>query len=462
MKDNEINDESFELPELDLDEILYEDEHEQEENEEENTDEEDLFGDLDNALGHQVMEEMDEYGEQDFEDTEEEMEEKPKKKHRALKITGIIMGVLLLFVLWVVATPSGRRFGLGLVAKYIHGNMTTEENNSGSLAEIDKNPGSTMPELIIVDHGSTPTPVPDHSETVNIKEPRSEEYVTTYLIFGIEEINGAANTDAMLLVSINTKDSTIKITSLLRDTYVEIPGYYGNKLNSVYAKGAKGASTTAEARKNGAALLIKVIENTYDIKIDGYACVNFNGFETIVDRLGGIDLELGSAEAEYLNKTNYISNPAYRNVKSGWNRLNGNQVLGYVRVRKVATLGGANNDYGRTLRQRRVINAIINKYKSSSIIDMISIMTDCLSVVYTNLTEQQITDALVNVVEHSIFSTASMRLPTDELFYDAGKTGIYNGNKNITYALVIDAYREENIKKFHQFVFLDPATDTTE
>jgi len=356
--------------------------------------------------------------------------------------------LLILFILFIVFTPIGQRLGIGCVAGYLRERMSgVPEVTEGKIADIIKVPDPEFEKTVIGPD--------DQLGEVITAGPRSEEYVKTFLIFGIEEIDGASNTDAILLMSINKKDNTIKMTSLLRDTYVDIPGDYANKINSVYARGCKRTDDKTLKKAAGAALLVNVIENTYDVDISGYACVNFSSFEKIVDRLGGIDIELGEKEAKYLRKTNYISNPAYRTVQAGWNHMNGNQVLGYCRVRKVATLGGANNDYGRTVRHRRVINAIIDKFKSTSIFDMLPIMNDCLGYVYTNLTAEQIEDALVDIVDNSIFTTESMRLPADELFTDSGKTGINNGKSNITYALVLGDKREENIRKFHSFLFLD-------
>ena len=394
------------------------------------------------------------------------------KKHKKMplvaKIGFIFLALVIVFAVWALGTNSGRGFCMGLVAKFVKTNVGThEDDNDGIVGDSaipdDENPNGTV---IYGEDGTVTVLDPDGNVVDTYKEPRSEDYVTTYLIFGLEQIDGAANTDAIMLVSINTKDNTIKMTSLLRDTYVDIPGWDKNKLNSAYAKGAYGAETGAEARAKGAALLTKTIEQTYDVKISGYASVNFNSFEKIVDRLGGLDIELGEKEANYLNTTNYISNPDNRHVVAGWNHLNGNQVMGYVRVRKEETLGGANNDYGRTVRQRRVITAIINKYKSTKLTELFSLTKDLLGYVSTSLTEQQIQDALTMIVNNSIYKTQSMRLPSGELFEDSGETGVFNGNKTVTYTLVIDEYLEENIKAFHQFLFLDeeapePA-DTTE
>ncbi len=395
-----------------------------------------------------------------YEEPEEDREVTEGKKKMSLlkKIligVGSFVGVIIAFVLFSVFTPAGREIWYNIFGSYIGGKLDKVGNDQEKAAKAavgitdSRKPGDMID---VIDKGEY---------TIRPEGPREEEYVTTYLIFGIEEIDGAANTDAIMLVSINKKDNTVKLTSIMRDTYVNIPGDNPNKINSVYARGAKRTDDKSLKKAAGAALLVNVIENTFDVKIHGYACANFTAFQDIVDILGGIDLELGEKEARYLRKTNYISNPAYRTVQTGWNHMNGNQVLGYCRVRKVPTLGGADSDYGRTLRHRRVINAIISKFKSQSYFDMLPIMEKCLAKIYTNISSDQITAALRDVVENSIFTTASMRLPVDELFKDSGTKGIYNGSSTIKYTLVLGDMLGQNIEKFHQFLFLDKEGETS-
>ena len=436
-------------------------------------DDDDTREDVDHGFGGDAYE-SDDYTDEDFEEYKRDLtedgddrdmdeEDVPVGRHKAgtvAKIGWIILLLVIAFAVWIVATHSGKKVISRIAGRYISENIgTAVEDEEIPATEITDVPEEEQTGVIqIGENGEIIVTDDDGNVIEKTKEPRSEDYVRTYLLFGLEEINGAANTDAIMLVSINTQDNTIKLTSLLRDTYVDIPGWEPNKLNAVYARGAKGAKTSKEAKNNGAALLIRVIEDTYDVDITGYACVNFDSFEAIIDRLGGLDIELGEKEAKYLNTTNYISNPDNRNVSAGVNHLNGNQVMGYVRVRKVETLGGSNNDYGRTVRQRRVINAVISKYKSAGLSEMISIMKDCLGYIYTNLTQEQITEAIELVFTNSIYKTKSMRLPTGELFTDSEKEGIFNGKNNITYALVMGDYYEENVRRFHQFLFLDEDT----
>ena len=405
------------------------------------------------------------YTEDDFEDDEK----KPKKKHTVLTIVISIVILLMASAAFLVFTPYGRKVLYKIAGSFIASHVNKEEEAAGDGGVVTGPGEDAEPTYYVSEETRTDIPTiyekedEEQAQVIERNESkyRSEDYVKTYLLFGIEEIDGAANTDAILLLSVNTKDNTIKLTSLLRDTYVEIPGYYGNKINSVYAHGMKSGETTEERKRNGANLLMNVIEETYDIEITGYLSINFKNFENIVNYLGGIDLQLGRTEASYLRTTNYISNPAYRTVVEGWNHMNGNQVLGYCRVRKVVTLGGYNNDYGRTVRHRRVISAIIEQYKSLSYVDMYKVACDCLAYVSTDLTEDQFAEMIENVVENKTYTIEQMRLPLDNMFKDSGKKGKNNGKYNVTYAILLDGYEEANIKKFHEFVFLDEPEEET-
>lgn len=340
-----------------------------------------------------------------------------RKKKRILRVIGVTLLSLMLITVFLVGTKTGRNVLYKIASHYVV-NSVNKGNNDNNNTELDNE------EEVVIDMATWERDYPY----------REEEYVTNFLIFGIEEIGGGKNTDAMIIASVNTKDKTIKLTSLLRDTYINIDGYNPTKLNSLYAKG-------------GIELLISTIEEKYMIKIDGYANVNFESFEDIIDILGGIDIELGEAEANYLNKTNYISKKEYRNVVPGWNHLNGNQVVGYVRVRKVSTLGGANNDYGRTVRQRRVLNAIFEQYKSKNIFSLVPIMNSCLGHVNTNLSAKQIQYMLSSVIENKITTIEDLRLPVDGLFDSPLNYG------GVSYPIVVDW--DANIIELYKFLFND-------
>ena len=117
--------------------------------------------------------------------------------------------------------------------------------------------------------------------------PMKEEGVTNILLIGNDsrENGEDGRSDAMILLSISNRTKKIYMTSLLRDMYVEIPGYKDNRLNAAYSYG-------------GAELLMETIEQNFDIHISRYVLVNFEAFANLVDAVGGVDLELTGKEVE--------------------------------------------------------------------------------------------------------------------------------------------------------------------
>ncbi|NLO09441.1 MAG: hypothetical protein GX129_06170 [Clostridiales bacterium] len=361
---------------------------------------------------------------------------KKNKTKKIFMISGIFLLVLLLIFAWLGFTRSGRRVIYRIAGGLIHKGLDTDEDIEASSVIIpyEKNTKKNEKNKAQAKEKETNNDDQVVKEEVIVPrikpDPRIEDYVTNFLLFGLE----ANNADTIMIASVNTRDSTIKLTSLLRDTYIDMEGFNPNKLNAFFSLG-------------GAKTFVDVVEDKYRIKIDGYAYLNFESFEKIIDYLGGISLELGEKEAKYLNTTNYISNRAYRNVKPGWNDLNGNQVLGYCRIRLVETIGGANDDYGRTLRQRKIVRAVFNKYKSKGLLDLIRISNNILGHVKTNVTQQQIEKTLENVIENKITNMETMRLPVNGAYEAPTK---YQG---VGYPLVYDW--DENVIQLYQFIYLD-------
>ena len=207
----------------------------------------------------------------------------------------------------------------------------------------------------------------------------SDKNVINILLIGEEAMaDDRGRSDVMMVMTINQEHDRLTLTSFLRDSYVVPTGYSnGCKMNEVYKKG-------------GGPLLVSTIEEQFQIQIDGYARVNFQSFEEVIDLLGGVEIELTAEEAKYLNTTNYISDKANRNVVPGMQTLNGNQALGYSRVRYVKGINGERDDFGRTNRQRTVINAIFNKYKSKNLVELVSVTNKILPCITTDMTKSEI------------------------------------------------------------------------
>ena len=202
-------------------------------------------------------------------------------------------------------------------------------------------------------------------------------YVRSILVLGTDNRGSeeAGRSDSMILVSINTRTHEFITTSIMRDCYVEIPGYGWNKLNAAYAFG-------------GADLLMETIENNFRVRIDDYVGIDFLSFASIVDSVGGLDLDVSDEEAGEINiilqaeLNNLMGDDIYADLLEGGGHLhlNGKQALAYSRIRNVG-----NSDFERTSRQRRVIELILNKLKTFNPSIFANIATRVLPDVSTNM-----------------------------------------------------------------------------
>ena len=212
--------------------------------------------------------------------------------------------------------------------------------------------------------------------------PYKEDGVINVLLIGNDSRENGTDgrSDAMILLSISDKTKTVHMTSLLRDMYVEIPGHDGNRLNAAYSYG-------------GAELLMETIELNLGIEVNRYALVNFEAFASLVDAVGGVDLELTNEEVQlvngYLVEYNQLTNRSegtdYMDENaSGLLHLNGPQALAYSRNRYIGT------DFGRTERQRKVLSAVIDNLPRALITDPAALIDGVLSNLTTNLTQGEV------------------------------------------------------------------------
>ena len=197
-----------------------------------------------------------------------------------------------------------------------------------------------------------------------------DNMILNILLVGLDEIESKqrGRSDSMMLVSVDARHKKIKIISIMRDLWVPIPGHGSSKLNAAYAHG-------------GIELLSSVIRTVFGVKIDRYVIVDFKTFEDVINKLGGIELELNKEEVNFINT--YSS--SRRLTGSGKMHLDGNQVLQFARDRNDPTA-----DFKRTERQRTVINAIISKLKTLNISELISFAGNAINSVKTNFTMPEI------------------------------------------------------------------------
>ncbi len=174
------------------------------------------------------------------------------------------------------------------------------------------------------------------------------------LLLGLDAVReNSRRSDAILIASVGY--GTLKLTSVMRDTLVEIPGHGSGKLNAAYAYG-------------GPELVMKTLNGNFGLNLMHYASVDFRALVAVVDAVGGVDLEITGAEMEKINAAldearrrgqalDYDSAPLTQSGKGV--HLNGLQALAYARIRKL------DSDYGRTRRQRRLLSAMLTRIRSN-------------------------------------------------------------------------------------------------
>lgn len=211
-----------------------------------------------------------------------------------------------------------------------------------------------------------------------------------------------ARSDSMILCTYNKKTGQMTMTSFLRDLYVPIPGYGSNRMNASYTYG-------------GAALLKKTISQNFNISIDGCVEVDFSHFSDIIDSMGGVEMELRQDEANVINQQTGSS------LTEGTHRLNGFQALTYSRIRSLDSDG----DFSRTNRQRKVINALADSLRGSSIKELTPLISKILPMLSTDLNRGQLFLYAVEILPHlSQMDILSQSIPAEGTFTDQNIDGM--------------------------------------
>ncbi len=268
------------------------------------------------------------------------------------------------------------------------------------------------------------------------------------------------NSDTMMLMSIDNRHKKLKLLSFMRDTYCTIPGYDSNKLNASFTIG-------------GADLTIRTIQTNYGIEIDRYAVVDFESFSSIIDVLGGLDIELSEEEVDYidwqcwknhqvntrheLDAENRIYHPNTKGDYITLVHLNGRQALWHARNRGEEGICSG-DDYVRTQRQRAVIGNIVDRLKASDFSTVVSILYEIGPLITTNLKTTEITSLASNVTKYLKYDLVSQSAP------DRASMGVDYFFSDNVYPIYIDGYQQSCIiitdwfdfrKKVANFVFGD-------
>ena len=215
---------------------------------------------------------------------------------------------------------------------------------------------------------------------------------------------GRQRSDCMILCSLNPETKELSMISFLRDLYVQIPGHSDNRLNAAYVYG-------------GFDLIKETLEHNFGVAVDGCLEVDFDSFEQIVDILGGVEIELTSAEAEIVGS----------GATEGLCHLNGAQALTYTRIRKI------DSDFQRTARQRTLLNAVFSKMKGCTVTELMTVVGEILPLMTTDMTDEELMSFAFNLAS----SLSELRIEN----YGVPSSGNYqNATINGMAVLVPDLY----------------------
>ena len=230
-----------------------------------------------------------------------------------------------------------------------------------------------------------------------------EDHIVNILLIGQDrrEGEGRSRSDSMILVSFNKKTNKITMASFLRDNYVQLPDdYLPNRLNAAYAIG-------------GMEMLDETLEINFGVSVDANLEVDFSSFSSIIDILGGVDIELTEAEASHMNGENGWG------LTGGMNHLDGEQALTYSRIRKL------DSDFGRTNRQRNVLTSLFQAFKNIDLTQALGLINEIFPLLTTDMSNAEmigyVTDLLPMLAKAEL---TSVHIPGDEDYYNATIRGM--------------------------------------
>lgn len=341
-----------------------------------------------------------------FEDAQEVygnmIPEDPKHSKKKRKRHPVLAVISILLVLVIVATGSVSYYAYSTVKNLI-GSITVDE------------------------------PLKDNAYISDSELYKDSEQINILLVgTDAREKDVNSRSDTMILLTLDYKNKQIKLTSFLRDSYVQIAreGLRKSKLNSAYFRG-------------GIQMLIDTLELNFKVEIPYYAIVDFEIFENIIDKIGGIDIEVTAREAKYINSNDHMTKEIKKDfpeeISEGVNHFTGGQALWYSRIRYL------DSDFMRTQRQRKVIQAIINKTMSQEPKEILALAQEIMPMVRTNIPSEDTLQFGINAIREKAYT-----FPIVQHSIPADKTWSNKTISGVGACLVLDF--DKNIDLLHSFL----------
>lgn len=263
-----------------------------------------------------------------------------------------------------------------------------------------------------------------------IQDKYGDSDIFNVALFGVDtrdEDSFSGRSDTIIIASVDKKNNVVKLTSILRDSYVAIEGHKNQKITHAYAFG-------------GAELAIKTINQNFGMNITDYATINFYKLADAIDILGGIDIEVTEAERKHLNDIGDDENPDFNYLdEAGTVHLNGEQAVVYARLRKI------DSDVARSNRQRKVIEALIVQAKKVSPAKYAEMVRTMMSLCETSLSFSEIMSFAPMITKDITIQT--LTIPGDE---ENAIGGMYEGAWVWRYDLSVAT------QHIHEFIYGEP------
>lgn len=278
----------------------------------------------------------------------------------------------------------------------------------------------------------------DSSAAKQITEP------FTILLMGVdseaEGIQGSSfNGDSLMLITFNPKTLSTTILSIPRDSYVPIACFTNQRKNKI-----------THAAWKGETCMMDTIENFLDVNIDYYVKINFKGVVSLVDNLGGVEIDVPYNLCEQNSNRQWGSNTIY--IEKGKQTLNGEQALAYARNRhpnpsmcSSKWTNYTSNDFIRGQHQQEIVTALLNKFKSISSLDTIYKLLDTIS---NNMTTNMSTDQILSL--YNVFKDVAAKSEgMDDMADVLGMQRLYLSGKD---ARIID-YGGTNLSLYNYVLY---------
>jgi polyisoprenyl-teichoic acid--peptidoglycan teichoic acid transferase len=256
--------------------------------------------------------------------------------------------------------------------------------------------------------------------------------ITNIALFGLDRrnVDDASRSDCIMILSMDEAAKAIKISSIMRDTYVSVYNHGMTKITHAYAYG-------------GPALAVRTINENFGLDIRDFVTVDFFQLEKLIDILGGVTVNVMPDEIQELNEnmseTANIEKKSFSPIKvTGTQVLNGMQAVAYCRIRY--TVG---DDYRRTERQRDVMQCILEKLFKVDVSKYPEVIANLLPYVETSLNSSKILKLGMDVYTAGMHNIEKQRFPLDKCSRGATIDGIWYLVTNI------DATKSQ----MHKFIY---------